>query len=89
MIADYCSDDFSFAADKQADLPVNIAGKKGQLPGQIMADNIFRRDAFAAEAFYLFNLSGTQAGSISENFIDSRFTYLFCQYAFFTGWVTG
>jgi hypothetical protein len=46
-----------------------------------MADNIFRRYAFSAEAFYLFNLSGTQAGSISENFIDSRFTFLICQYA--------
>jgi hypothetical protein len=89
VVADYCGDDFSFAADKQADLPVNIAGKKGQLPGQIMADNIFRRDAFAAEAFYLFDLRGAQACRISENFIDSRFTFLICQYAFFTGQVAG
>jgi hypothetical protein len=44
-----------------------------------MADNIFRRNAFAAEAFYLFNLSGAQAGSISENCIDSRFTFLICR----------
>jgi hypothetical protein len=54
-----------------------------------MADNIFRRDAFAAEAFYLFDLRGAQACRISENFIDSRFTFLICQYAFFTGQVAG
>jgi hypothetical protein len=54
-----------------------------------MADNIFRRNAFAAEAFYLFNLSGAQAGCISKNFIYSRFTFLICQYAFFTGQVAG
>ena len=29
VVADYRGDDFSFAADEQADLPVNIAGKKG------------------------------------------------------------
>jgi hypothetical protein len=58
VVAYYCGADFSLAADEQANLPVKIAGKKGQLPGQIMADNIFRRDAPAAEAFYLFNLSG-------------------------------
>jgi hypothetical protein len=52
-----------------------------------MADDILRRNAFAAEAFYLFNLSGAQAVSISENFIYSRFTFLICQYAFFTSQV--
>jgi hypothetical protein len=41
-----------------------------------MADNIFRRDAFAAKAFYLFNLRGSQSGCISKNFIDSRFSFL-------------
>jgi hypothetical protein len=59
------------------------------LPGQIIADNIFRRDALVAETFYLFNLSGAQACRISKNFIDSRFTFLICQYAFFTGQVIG
>jgi hypothetical protein len=59
------------------------------LPGQIIADNIFRRDAPAAEAFYLFDLSGSQSGCISKNFIDSSFTFLICQYAFFTGQVAG
>jgi hypothetical protein len=59
------------------------------LPGQIIADNIFRWDSFVAEAFYLFNLSGAQAGCISKNFIDCRFTFLICQYAFFTGQVAG
>jgi hypothetical protein len=54
-----------------------------------MGDNIFRRDTFVAEAFYLFNLSGAQAGCISKNFIDCRFTFLICQYAFFTGQVAG
>jgi hypothetical protein len=29
VVADYCGDDFPFAADEQTDLPVNIAGKKG------------------------------------------------------------
>jgi hypothetical protein len=29
VVADYCGTDFSFAADEQADLPFNIAGKKG------------------------------------------------------------
>jgi hypothetical protein len=28
VVADYCGADFSFAADEQADLPVDIAGKK-------------------------------------------------------------
>jgi len=54
-----------------------------------MADDIFWRDSFVAEAFYLFNLSGAQAGCISKNFIYSRFTFLICQYAFFTGQVAG
>jgi hypothetical protein len=54
-----------------------------------MGDNIFRRDAFVAEAFYLFNLSGTQSGCISKNFIDSRFPFLICQYASITGHVAG
>ena len=54
-----------------------------------MADNIFRRDALVSETFYLFNLSGAQTCRISKNFIDSRFTFLICQYAFFTAQVTG
>jgi hypothetical protein len=29
MISNYDRTDFSFAVDEQADLPVNIAGKKG------------------------------------------------------------
>ena len=41
-----------------------------------MGDNIFRRDAPAAEAFYLFDLRGSQSGCISKNFIDSRFSFL-------------
>jgi hypothetical protein len=41
-----------------------------------MGDNIFRRNAPAAEAFYLFYLRGTQSGCISKNFIDSRFAFL-------------
>jgi hypothetical protein len=71
VVADYCGADFSSAADEQAYLPVDFAGKKGYLPGQIMADDIFRRDSFAAEAFYLFNLSGSQSRCISKNFIDT------------------
>jgi hypothetical protein len=54
-----------------------------------MGDNIFRRDTFVAEAFYLFDLRGTQACCISKYFIDSRFTFLICQYAFFTGQFAG
>jgi hypothetical protein len=59
------------------------------LPGQIIADNIFRRDALVAETFYLFNLCGAQARRISKNFIDSCFTFLICQYEFFTAQVAG
>jgi hypothetical protein len=54
-----------------------------------MADDIFRRDSFVAEAFYFFNLSGAQTCRISKNFIDSRFTFLICQYASITGQVAG
>jgi hypothetical protein len=43
-----------------------------------MADDIFRWDAPAAEAFYLFDLRGSQSGCISKNFIDSLFSFLIC-----------
>jgi hypothetical protein len=48
------------------------------LPGKVIVDNIFRRDASVAEAFYLFYLRGAQSGCISKNFIDSRFSFLIC-----------
>jgi len=43
-----------------------------------MTDDIFRRDAFAAEAFYLFNLSGAQSCRISKDFINGWFSFLKC-----------
>jgi hypothetical protein len=54
-----------------------------------MGDNIFRLDTPVAEAFYLFDLRGAQSGCIPKNFIDSRFTFLICQYASITGQVAG
>jgi hypothetical protein len=59
------------------------------LPGKVIVDNIFRRDASVAEAFYLFYLRGAQPVCISKNFIDSRFAFLICQYASITGQVAG
>ena len=43
-----------------------------------MGDNIFRRDASVAEAFYLFYLRGTQACCISKKFIDGCVPFLKC-----------
>jgi hypothetical protein len=40
-------------------LAIDIAGKKGYLPGQIMADNIFRGNAFITQTFYLSDLRST------------------------------
>jgi len=61
-------------------LAINIAGKKRKPQGELRADDIFRGNAFAIEAFYLFDLSGAQSCRISEYFIDSRFPRSFCQY---------
>jgi hypothetical protein len=54
MIADYNRVDFTPAADQQTDLPVNFAGKKTQLRGELGSDNIFRWYSFAIKALYLF-----------------------------------
>jgi hypothetical protein len=59
MVADDYRIDFAFAADEQADLAVNIAGKERQPPGQLRADDIFRGNALAIEAFNLLDLSAS------------------------------
>ena len=89
MVSDDDGTDFALAVDEQTDLPVDFTGDKRQLPGKVIVDNIFRWDAPAAEALYLFDLRCTQSGCISKNFIDSRFPFLICQYASITGQVTG
>jgi hypothetical protein len=78
MIADDYRIDFAFAADEQADLAVNIAGKKRQPQGELRADDIFRGNAFTVKALYLLDLSGAQSCRISEYFIDSRFSRSIC-----------
>jgi hypothetical protein len=50
---------FTFAADEQADLAINIAGKERHPPGQLRADDIFRGNAFAVKALYLLYLSAS------------------------------
>ena len=71
MIADDYRVYFAFAADEQADLAINIAGKERHPPGQIRTDDIFRGNAFAVETLYLFDLCGPESCCISGNFIDS------------------
>ena len=80
MVADDYRIDFALAADEQADLAINIAGKERHPPGQIRADDIFGRNASAIQALYLLNLSGAQSCRISEYFIDSRFPRLIYHY---------
>ena len=70
MVSDYDGTDFALAVDEQADLPVDITGKKGQKPREILSDDIFRRDALVAETLYLLDLRGAQSCRISSNFIN-------------------
>jgi len=70
VIADDDRMDFSLAADEQADLAVDFTGDKGQLPGQILCDNILRWYAFETQTLYLFDLRGFQPCRISRNFIN-------------------
>jgi hypothetical protein len=58
MIADDYRVYFALAADEQADLAINIAGKERHPQGELRADDIFRGNAFAAKALYLLYLSG-------------------------------
>jgi hypothetical protein len=37
-------------------LPVDFTGQRRDLPGQIIRDNIFRRDTFISEALQLFDV---------------------------------
>ena len=62
--------DFTFAVDQQTDLAVESTGKKGQFPGQFIAENAFRRDATAIKTFQRFDLLGTQPWCIAEYLID-------------------
>jgi len=73
MVADDDRGYFTPAADEQTDLPVNVAGKKGQLLCELLGDDAFRRDALVPQTLYLFNLRGAQARRISRNFINGRF----------------
>ena len=56
MITDNDFADFALAADQQTDLPVDFTGQRRDLPGQIIRDNIFRRDTFISEALQLFDV---------------------------------
>jgi hypothetical protein len=70
MIADNYQTDFPPPADEQADLPVNFQGKKTQLTGQFLGNDVSRSDIFPIKSFDLFNLRSAQAHRISENFVD-------------------
>jgi hypothetical protein len=70
MIAYYNRVDFPPPADHQADLSVDITGKKTKLPGQFRGNDLFRRNAFTIQAFQLFDLTGTKTSCISRKFID-------------------
>lgn len=64
--------DFTFAVDQQTDLAVESTGKKGQFPGQFIAENIFRRDGAAIKTFQRFDLLGAQPRCIAEYLIDGK-----------------
>jgi hypothetical protein len=75
MISDNDHTDFPLAADQQTDLPVDVAGKKGYLPGKIIGNDIFRRDASVTKMLQLFDLRGAQPRRISGNFVDEYLPY--------------
>ena len=62
--------DFALAVDEQADLPVERAGKKGQFAREVVADDIFRRDAAAVETFQGFDLPGAKPRCVAEYFMN-------------------
>jgi hypothetical protein len=78
VIADDECVNFALAVDEQADLTVNLTGKKRYLESQLMADDTLRRNAFAVKPLQLFNLSGTKSCRISEYFIYSRLSRSLC-----------
>jgi hypothetical protein len=77
MVADNNGADFALAAYQQTDLPVDVAGKKGYLPGEVIGNDIFRRYASVTKILQLFDLRGTQPRRISGNFVDGVLPYLF------------
>jgi hypothetical protein len=72
MVADYNCADFALAADQQTDMPVDVAGKKRYLPGEVIGNDIFRRYASVTKMLQLFDLRGAQPRRISGNFVDGR-----------------
>lgn len=64
--------DFALAVDQQTDLSIEIAGKKGYLPRQVIAENSFRRDAAVIKTFQRLDLLGAQPRCIAEYLIDGK-----------------
>jgi hypothetical protein len=64
--------DLTLSVDQQADLTVESAGKKGYFPGQVIAENGFRRDAAAIKTFQRLDLLGAQPRCIAEYLIDGK-----------------
>jgi hypothetical protein len=64
--------DLAFTVNQQTDLPVESAGKKGYLTGQVIAENAFRRDAAAIKTFQRFDLLGAQPRCIAEYLINGK-----------------
>lgn len=70
--------DFALAADQQPDLPVEFSRKKRYFPGQIVVDDIFRRDGAAIETFQGFDLLGAKSGCIAEYLVDGVSSLQIC-----------
>jgi hypothetical protein len=64
--------DLALAVDQQTDLTIESAGKKRYLPGKVIAENAFRRDAAAIKTFQRFDLLGAQPRCIAEYLIDGK-----------------
>ena len=60
-------------ADENADLPVDYPGQCGQLSGQIVGDDSFRRNAAAVEMLQPPELFRFQACGVAMNLVDRIF----------------
>ena len=68
--------DLSPAGDEDAELAVDLAGEFGQLPGQVMGDDPFRRDAPPVELPDTLDLGRAEAGQVAVNLFDGRSFYI-------------
>jgi hypothetical protein len=62
--------DLSPAGDEEADLAVEFAGNLGELAGQLMGDDPFRRDAPPVELSDALDIGRSQAGQVAVNLFD-------------------